>query len=91
MSRATIMNLTNDYKYDLTLDERVEVKDIEIVPRKMVEMILERCQEEIDAYTLDDICYSNADRHYANGRLDMAYQVRDYANVLLKQFEEDKE
>lgn len=92
MGRVTIGNLLDDYEDDkIDIITGVQAYDIEIVPRKIVERILERCQEEIDSYTLEDICCSNSDHHYANGKLDMAYQVRDYAKRLLAKFEEDNE
>lgn len=80
MGRVTIMNLTNDYKYDLTLDEQVEVKDIEIVPRKMVEMIIERCE-----CTINCACYTED-----NMRVLEARDIKEYAESLLKQFEEEE-
>lgn len=77
MGRVTIMNLTNDYKYDLTLDEQVEVKDVEIVPRKMVEMIIEKAKEEC----------SDVNNSYYSRKIN---NIWEYAELLLKQFEEEE-
>ena len=54
-------------------------KDIEVVPRKMVEMIIERCVRDMCSASNDGaMCYE-------------ASCIKDYAESLLKRFEEDKE
>lgn len=90
MNRVTINDLAWDYKHNTMQKELIESCDIEVVPRKMVEMIIERGKELEDYYT-DCECYSYNDEHYTRGRVASAYDIREYAESLLKQFEEDKE
>ena len=42
MSRVTIDDITGDYYNDHT-DKSLAICDVEVVPRKIVEMIIERC------------------------------------------------
>lgn len=55
-----------------------------IVPRKMVEMIIERCKE-IQFYN------DSNDSPIENGHWGAADEIKDYAESLLEQFEEDTE
>ena len=56
-----------------------DYKDIEVVPRKMVEMIIERCKKDFCSRTNDgSMCYE-------------ASCIKDYAESLLKQFDEEDE
>ena len=56
--------------------------DIEVVPRKMVEMIIEKCKK---------IQYNNDDdsEPVERGEWYAADELKEYAESLLKQFEED--
>lgn len=74
MSRVTINNILN-----LCYVERPRVADIEVVPRKMVEMIIKECDSQI------------SDFHHNPSIVNTATHIKDYANSLLKQFEEDAE
>lgn len=67
-------------------------KDIEVVPRKMVERIIEKCEEIIkkqehvlESYDPDSYISGNA----LAVRLSMM-QLKEYAESLLEQFEEEK-
>ena len=79
MSRVTM----KDIYWELSSDQMFRdfmwdsCKDIEVVPRKMVEMIIERLKEH-KANTIED--------SYTNWVLG---DTLDYAESLLKQFEED--
>lgn len=78
MSRVAIKDLyweINQDKYASNVWDGY--KDIEIVPRKMVEMIIERCVRDMCSASNDGaMCYE-------------ASCIKDYAESLLKQFEED--
>ena len=77
MSKVTINDLYSGirqsgigmYKY----------KDVEIVPRRMVEMIIKRCQE-----TIDNVCYTED-----NARKWEAQDIKEFAESLLEEFEEE--
>lgn len=74
MSRVTISDLHAGIHHS-RVDAYGLYKDIEIVPRKMVEMIIEKCEKDGATYL----------SHVANEALD----IKKYAESLLKQFEED--
>lgn len=76
MSRVTIKKLYGEIDYDE--DDYIAIKDVKIVPRKMVEMIIERLKRNISACENDS---------YADFTLT---DVLQYAESLLKQFEGDK-
>lgn len=78
MSRVTISDLVADYKYD-GFEERYPhpIHHVEIVPRKMVEMIIEYCEQSIKNYPHTMVALN-------------AGNTKDYAESLLKQFEEDE-
>ena len=76
MNRVTIGNLLDDYEDDkIDIITGVQAHDIEIVPRKIVEMIIEMCEK-------DGATYLGV---VANEALD----IKKYAESLLNQFEED--
>ena len=73
MSKATFKDVHNEIldqpgKYN-------QIKDIEIVPRKMVEMIIERCEED------------SAQPFYHDCIIEEARDIKRYAEALLEQFE----
>ena len=79
MSKVTILSLVSDYKeegyewrYPNVLDKT------EIVPRKLVEMIIEKCNDVATK------CFNPADSEKVDG-------IIEYAESLLKQFEEEDE
>lgn len=82
MSRVTIDDLTGDYYNDHT-DKSFEIIDVEIVPRKMVEMIIKDCEKRMEFYgTLRMVCAEDKGAH------NTAKSIKEYAESLLKQFEE---
>lgn len=80
MSRVTIKELYWEINEDEHADDVWEdYKDIEVVPRKTVEMIIEECKRN----TITNYKYGN----YCAG--DNLTHIGDYAESLLKQFEEE--
>lgn len=75
MSRVTINDSAWDYRHTATCEDIVSSADIEIVPRKIVEMIIEKCEK-------DGATYLGA---VGNEALD----IKEYALSLLAQFEKD--
>lgn len=85
MSRVTIDNIQHDASGldNMSWAEITELYQIEVVPRKMVEMIIEKCKKNEEALRPH---YGDS---YSNG-LDTAYMIiRDYAESLLEQFEKE--
>lgn len=75
MSRVTIETIGEIiYSYSYP-----KVKDIEVVPRKMVEMIIAECEQTLNSPTTNW------------SRKDEAGFIKTFAESLLKKFEEDKE
>lgn len=72
-----------DIYYDGEVDSCEKVKNIEVVPRKMIELIIEKCNEIVVEFGQDPT-------NYANGRCNSARQLNDYAEWLLELFEEDE-
>lgn len=87
MDKVTI----KDLYWELSSDEMLRnfiwdgCKDIEIVPRKMVEILIEKCDKEIEH------CAEYTGNEYYDGRSDGVATIKYFAEALLKQFEEDKE
>lgn len=92
MSRVTIESLYSDFiiprtnarEYGANYEQYVKLAEMEVVPRKMVEMIIEKCKEiQHD---------NNADYDYMEcGKWCASDEIKDYAESLLKHFEEEKE
>ena len=87
MSRVTIEELYHDLG---NVEKWSASKDIEVVPRKMVEMIIKRCEDAIrrqefimDFYASDSYISSNAQAARVH-----TMQLKEYTESLLKQFEE---
>ena len=78
MSRVTLNDIYCDYDVQ---DE--EAKDIEVIPRKMVEMIIKKCEEEKEELR------PSCDVPIEHGEITAYTNIREYAESLLKQFEED--
>ena len=89
MSSVTINELAWDYKHNTMQKELVESCDIEVVPRKMVEMIIEKCIEE-DNCICSTLHQDDDDFDYFSGYVYAMGMIKVFANSLLKQFEEDK-
>lgn len=88
MNRVTISDISNSAQY-LKVNNGLggttfcDIKDIEIVPRKMVEMIIEKCKKNEEALR------PYYGEPFEDGQ-DVAYtNIRVYAELLLKQFEKD--
>lgn len=77
MSSVTINELAWDYKHNTLQKELMESCDIEIVPRKMVEMIIAECNSQI------------SDFHHNPSIVNTAIHIKDYALSLLQQFEDN--
>ena len=106
MSKTHVRDLVGDFedefiiggsgafKYEKLYSKRLtEISDIEIVPRKIVEMIIKKCEDTIrkqefimDFYASDSYISSNAQAARIN-----TMQLKGYAESLLKQFEEEGE
>ena len=82
MSRVTIRELYSEDDYIIDYDEAI--KNIEIVPRKMVEMIIEKC-DVMKLQTIDN------DYEKSVVRFNACNSLKEYAESLFKQFEEEKE
>ena len=83
MSRVTIGELTEDY-LPFT-KEGNEATTIEVVPRKMVEMIIEKCEKQISYIEPEERVFNS----YARGLVDYAESVKTYAELLLREFEKE--
>lgn len=81
MSTVTIKELYWELNSDASNKSWDDAKEIEIVPRKIVEMIIDRCVTDVND---SDWRYS-ADK----GKICEAADIKEYAESLLKQFEED--
>ena len=77
MSRVTIKELYGEDDYIIDYDEAI--KNIEIVPRKIVEMIIAECTKDICA------------EHKSDGAKAEASLIKRYAEELLEKFEADGE
>lgn len=99
MSRVTIKDLYWEVQQD-EQDSKVcdnynwcEYKDIEIVPRKMVEMIIDYCENLADLHYKNlkhaiDIQDKEGEKFFR--QLEYAFRgVISYSSILLTQFEED--
>lgn len=81
--RVTIGELTEDY-LPFT-KEGNEATTIEIVPRKMVEMIIEKCERQISYIEPEERVFNS----YARGIVEYAENVKTYAEELLREFEKE--
>lgn len=83
MSRVTFGDFYTDYlDISTSIEDCRKVQNVEIVPRKMVEMIIEKCKEIQRDNNDDD------DRHEC-GKWCASDEIKEYAESLLKQFEDD--
>lgn len=78
MSRVTIDDITGDYYNDHT-DKSFAICDVEVVPRKIVEMIIAECTRDVCA------------EHKSDGAKAEASLIKRYAEELLEKFEADGE
>lgn len=81
MSRVTIDNIQHDASGldSMSWAEITKLYQIEVVPRKMVEMIIANCSSK----------ESRFDFNGEDDKRDLMRDVIGYAESLLKQFEED--
>lgn len=84
MNGVTINELAWDYRHNTTGKDLKESCDIEVVPRKIVEMIIEKCREQMREYI------ARGENDYTDGKYDAGFSIKQYAESLLKQFEEDE-
>lgn len=105
MDRVTIEGLYSDFtvpraearQYGMNYEQYERLANTEIVPRKMIEMIIEMCDEIIDDMEKSIAFYKEIayfDEAYdaifeANIRKSVANSFKTYAESLLKQFEEE--
>lgn len=78
MSRVTIDNIQHDASGldNMSWAEITKLYQIEVVPRRMVEMIIEYCEQSIKNYPHTMVAVN-------------ASNIKEYAESLLKQFEEE--
>lgn len=107
MSRVTIEGLYSDFtvprtnarEWGVNFEQYERLANTEIVPRKMVEMIIEMCDEIIDDSEtaveffreigyFEEACDGIFE---ANIRKSVANSFKTYAESLLERFEEDRE
>ena len=92
MSRVTIGKLVNDF-IDIPFGERDKIKDIEVVPRKMVEDIIEACLKKGEEFY--DLAVRMDDNPDAQGRWfarsRTMERVAQLGHELLERFEEGEE
>ena len=79
MSRVTIDNIQHDASGldNMSWAEITKLYEIEVVPRKMVEMIIAECNSQISKF------------HHNPSIVNTATHIKEYAESLLKQFEEE--
>ena len=89
MSRVTILDLVSDYKdADIDMSTCKKSRDIQVIPRKMVEMIIERCEKIYqESNSLEGSLEHNITRTTIQAT---CLVIRKYAESLLAKFEEDK-
>ena len=85
-SRVEIRDLYDDVANDCNNDTYARVCRIEVVPRKLVEMIIAKCEEIDSRYTVEDDFTNSV---YYSGRRQSAHELQEYTKALLKYFEED--
>lgn len=81
MGRVTLKKIMIDMRRT-AYPEFVDAAEIEVVPRKIVEKIIEQCNKDIKYYHLD------APVH--NAICNEAQVIKRYAEKLLREFEEDE-
>lgn len=79
MSRVTLIDIYNERFNESSL-KLSATADIEVVPRKIVEMIIEKCKDHASGPKPSD---------YIVGVSSEARWIAEYAETLLKQFEEE--
>lgn len=80
MSRVTIKDIHDDMVYSANWSQ---IRDTEIVPRKIVEKIIAECDKTINEYEGCEVCT------FEYGVRDMAQTIKEIAESLLSKFEED--
>ena len=94
MSRVTIGKLVDDF-IDSSIEERDKAKDIEVVPRKIVEDIIEQCDEYQQSLAKKNEGYESEDTilHVQKNlaKIEALMFVMHLASGLLRDFEEGEE
>lgn len=84
MSRVTVKDLYSDYvNIETPVEDCKKVLPIEIVPRRIVEMIIQKCDY--------DMSRLNSQYTYECGVINEAERIKDFAESLLTEFEGDKD
>lgn len=97
MDRVTIEGLYSDFtvpraearQYGMNYEQYERLANTEIVPRKMIEMIIEMCEKEEDEALDDAYGKYEDDPDYSTGYANAMSAIRVFANSLLEQFEEE--
>lgn len=82
MSRVTIKELYWEL-YDKDNSVWRQCNNIEIVPRKMVEIIIDKCNDEME------YCDKFEGNEYYDGKFDGVGFIKNIAKMLLKEFDDD--
>ena len=82
MSRATMKLLCYELER-LSTSEFMDVPTVEIVPRKMIEMIIKKCDRDIEEFDGESNIYGAVRAEARN--------IKNYALSLLEKFEEEPE
>lgn len=92
MSRVTIGKLVADY-CNATFEERQRSKDFEVVPRKMVEDIIEQCDEYQQSLNkkINSLQHSDHEVIEFHAKIEALMFVMHLADGLLRDFEEGEE
>ena len=86
-SRVTVGDLLWDCKNSAIISrgDVSKIEDVEIVPRKMVEIIIDKCNDEID------YCKQFEGNEYYDGKADGVGFIKNITKMLLKEFDDDGE
>ena len=92
MSRVTIGKLVADYN-SATFEERQKSKDFEVVPRKVVEDIIEQCDEYQESLNkkIKSLQHSEHEVTEFHAKIEALMFVMHVAEGLLRDFEEGEE
>ena len=92
MSRVTIGKLVADFN-SATFEERQKSKDFEVVPRKVVEDIIEQCDEYQESLNkkINSLQHSDHEVIGFHAKIEALMFVMHLADELLREFEEGEE
>lgn len=92
MSRVRIGTLVDDF-IDSPIEERDKTRDIEVVPRKVVEDIIEQCDEYQQSLNkkINSLQHSDHEVIEFHAKIEALMFVMHLADGLLRDFEEGEE